>query len=598
MWFLLARAAFAQDVDVPAVNAQLFRPTIDAGGLLWTDDAARARSGQATGRLLLSYTADPLVYVYEDGERVEVVSDVLQTNLLGGYTLGRLRLGADVPLYLRSDGSSGGETGLGDVAGDVKLSLLRDGEAPLGLALGGRLALPTATVETSLGSSATAWELQGILDKRLGDVLLALNVGTRGLPREQLEGVTWDDQLFFRTGGAYDITDNVGASAELVGSLTYGELGVAEGQPLEGMLGGWARPTGGNMVVRYGVGTGLTTGVGAPTLRTLLAVGYEPPTGDDTDADGIIDSRDACPTAPEDYDSYRDADGCPDPTAVVFQIVDARDDSLITDVVTVKVDGAEARLAGTPLASSDSYEVTVTAAGYSPSTTRIQVPGGATHDVRIPLDVILPGRLVIRVQDPDGEPISEAIWSLDGAARGAIGSAARTELPPGSYRVAAAADGYLKTSKITNIRADLDATVELVLRPTTIAVTRDRIDLGGKIYFETGEAIIKEESFPLLTDVANVMTEYPEIRRLRIEGHTDIRGSASNNQSLSEKRAAAVVAFLAAQGIEAARLASIGYGESKPVDSRQTGAAYEKNRRVDFFVEEWVEIERDVPAPQ
>jgi len=593
MLYLLAAAALAQ--QTPTLNAQLFRPTVDAGGLLWTDDAARARSGQATGRALFSYTADPLVYTYEDGERIEVVSDVLQADLLGAYTFGRLRLGADLPLYLLANGSSGGETGLGDIAADAKVSLIDPSDGPVGLALGGRLALPSATVETALGGDGYTWEVSAIADRAVGPVLLALNVGTRGLPEAEIADVVWDDQLFFRSGAAYDISDKLGASAELAGSFTYADLSAFQSRPLEALLGMWSRPNGGDIVVRYGVGTGLTTGVGAPTLRTLVAVAYEPPTGTDTDGDGLIDDRDDCPSQPEDVDRYRDEDGCPDPTTVAFRVVDARDGTLIPGA-SVTVDGGEARIDGTPL-SAGGHDLTVEADGFTAATLRTQVPGGESHTVEVSLDVILPGRLVVRVLDPDGQPVEGASWSIDGTEQGQIGaSAARLELRPGSYRVSAQADGHLKSSRVTNIRPDLDATVELVLKRTTIQVTRDRIDLGGKIYFETSKAVIKPESFPLLNDVATVMQEYPEIAQLRIEGHTDARGSASANQALSDARAASVAVFLEEQGIDPDRLNSIGYGESRPVDRRQSSVAYEKNRRVDFFVERWVEITRTEDA--
>ena len=158
---------------------------------------------------------------------------------------------------------------------------------------------------------------------------------------------------------------------------------------------------------------------------------------------------------------------------------------------------------------------------------------------------------------------------------------------PGSYRISAYAEGHLKTSKVTNIRSELDATVELILQPTTIQVSEERIDLGGKIYFETGNATIKPESFDLLNEVVTVMSEYPEIRSLRIEGHTDARGVASDNQLLSEQRAEAVAQFLTERGIHPERVSSVGYGESQPIDRRQSSSAYERNRRVDFFVEEW-----------
>ena len=83
------------------------------------------------------------------------------------------------------------------------------------------------------------------------------------------------------------------------------------------------------------------------------------------------------------------------------------------------------------------------------------------------------------------------------------------------------------------------------------------------------------------------MSEYPEIRSLRIEGHTDARGVASDNQLLSEQRAEAVAQFLTERGIHPERVSSVGYGESQPIDRRQSSSAYERNRRVDFFVEEW-----------
>ena len=92
---LLSLSGLAQDVDVPAINAQLFRPSIDATGLLWTDDTNQGESGRTSARMLISYANEPLVYTFQTGERVAVLSDLLQMNLMGGYTWGRLRLGAE-----------------------------------------------------------------------------------------------------------------------------------------------------------------------------------------------------------------------------------------------------------------------------------------------------------------------------------------------------------------------------------------------------------------------------------------------------------------------------------------------------------------------
>jgi outer membrane protein OmpA-like peptidoglycan-associated protein len=68
-----------------------------------------------------------------------------------------------------------------------------------------------------------------------------------------------------------------------------------------------------------------------------------------------------------------------------------------------------------------------------------------------------------------------------------------------------------------------------------------------------------------------------------IEGHTDSIGGAAFNQTLSEKRAAAVVAYLTAASISADRLSSSGVGLSSPIDSNDTDLGRARNRRVELI---------------
>ena len=75
---------------------------------------------------------------------------------------------------------------------------------------------------------------------------------------------------------------------------------------------------------------------------------------------------------------------------------------------------------------------------------------------------------------------------------------------------------------------------------------------------------------------------------LVLQGHTDERGGEAFNLELSKKRAAAVLAYFVDKGIDPARLTSDGYGESRPLDPAHNADAWAKNRRTDFFVEEWV----------
>lgn len=103
------------------------------------------------------------------------------------------------------------------------------------------------------------------------------------------------------------------------------------------------------------------------------------------------------------------------------------------------------------------------------------------------------------------------------------------------------------------------------------------------IQFESGKDIIKKTSFPILNQVVKVMTENPSYQ-LEINGHTDSQGDDAKNMLLSEKRAAAVKAYLVKSGVDAAKLTSKGYGETVPVADNATAAGKAKNRRVEFKV--------------
>jgi OOP family OmpA-OmpF porin len=80
------------------------------------------------------------------------------------------------------------------------------------------------------------------------------------------------------------------------------------------------------------------------------------------------------------------------------------------------------------------------------------------------------------------------------------------------------------------------------------------------------------------------LKEHPEIKRLSVEGHTDDRGLAAQNVGLSQRRAAAVVAWLVANGIDATRLTSNGFGATRPLESNAAEAGRQTNRRVEFKI--------------
>ena len=70
--------------------------------------------------------------------------------------------------------------------------------------------------------------------------------------------------------------------------------------------------------------------------------------------------------------------------------------------------------------------------------------------------------------------------------------------------------------------------------------------------------------------------------RVQIEGHCDERGTEEYNLHLGERRANSVKQYLVKSGLDAARLFTISYGESRPVDPGHSEAAWAKNRRAQF----------------
>ena len=106
------------------------------------------------------------------------------------------------------------------------------------------------------------------------------------------------------------------------------------------------------------------------------------------------------------------------------------------------------------------------------------------------------------------------------------------------------------------------------------------------INFDTAKAAIKPEYEAILNEAAEVLSTNVGVHHVRIEGHTDSRGSDAFNQRLSQRRAESVEAYLVGKGIDDDRLSAIGYGESAPVAPNDTPENMYKNRRVDMVVTE------------
>jgi OOP family OmpA-OmpF porin len=107
-----------------------------------------------------------------------------------------------------------------------------------------------------------------------------------------------------------------------------------------------------------------------------------------------------------------------------------------------------------------------------------------------------------------------------------------------------------------------------------------RMALYG-INFATNSATITPDSEKPLTEIVTLLNNQPEWK-ITVEGHTDNVGAKAANQVLSQKRAESVVAWLAAHGVDKARLAAAGFGDSKPLEPNTSDEGKAKNRRVEL----------------
>ena len=106
---------------------------------------------------------------------------------------------------------------------------------------------------------------------------------------------------------------------------------------------------------------------------------------------------------------------------------------------------------------------------------------------------------------------------------------------------------------------------------------------GSGITFDRANANLSKASTPTLEKLAKIANGCPDTR-IEISGHTDSEGIPARNNPLSERRAKAVLDFLAKAGVDVARLSSAGYGADRPVAANTTPEGRAKNRRIDFTV--------------
>lgn len=115
-------------------------------------------------------------------------------------------------------------------------------------------------------------------------------------------------------------------------------------------------------------------------------------------------------------------------------------------------------------------------------------------------------------------------------------------------------------------------------------VDEERVTELEPIYFDFDRAVIRDDQLSTMRENTRAVEEHRGWRTVVIEGHTDERGSEEYNLALGERRANAAKQYMVDAGVDAARLDTVSFGESKPAVQGHDESAWKWNRRAEFRI--------------
>jgi outer membrane protein OmpA-like peptidoglycan-associated protein len=530
-----------------------------------------------------------VIYDAAGNEQTSVVEHQMFLHVGGSLVLAdRFRVGLNLPLGIYQtgdDGVSNGirykapESALGDlrVSGDVRL-LGKYGDA-FNSAVGVALYFPTGDRDAFTSDGNTRFQPRAMVSGDIGMFAYGAKVGFNYRPlTEDFGGKHIGSELVAALSAGVRVANKkLLVGPELYGNwiTTPGSFAVKRTSPIEGLIG--AHYTAGDFRVGAGLGTGLSRGWGTPEVRTLLSFEWAPAVVEDTDGDGILDTDDACPTVRGIRTNDPKTNGCPPPPPPPAPSDRDGDGVLDNEDACVDVPGVRTNDPKTNGCPSDRDHDGV----YDQVDACPDVPGVKTDDPKTngcPPD-----------KDLDGIPDSEdACPDVPGV---------KTDDP----KTNGCPPDRDKDSILDPDDACPDQPGPKDPDPKKNGCPAARIEAGQikiiqQVKFKTGSAEILKESDDILNAVTQILKDHPEIKKIRVEGHTDNKGTAAYNKDLSKRRAASVAKWLVDHGVEKPRISSQGFGLERPIDSNTTDEGRQNNRRVEFHIEGSVDAPGSTPG--
>ncbi len=618
----VAGSAQAQQLKNAPVDLQIFHSAMDSKGFITLNSSAVLGQGDFSFGLVTTYSRRPLELsggqMLGGQTNALTIDNIVTPSLQAAVGFTKLpHLGIELGIILPVSVLSGHGTpkepgipgmpnsskdysftnqGLGDIEVHPKLRFLNATRGGLGVAVIPSLILGTGDKNGFFGEGKTIFQPTVVVDAEmgyLGRFRVAINAGARirggksqfidntaaydrtfmGANTNTNAGISLGNEVIGGLGLSYGI---VPQKLDVVGEL-YGLAGLDSHKIVNGGQGDKLGPTAEaiagvklylarNSFFEIGGGWRVLQGYGGGAPRAFLGFIFEPSIGD-RDGDGYKDDVDQCPDDPEDFDDFEDEDGCPEPDNDKDGILDV-DDKCPNDPETKN--------------------------GYQdedgcPDNANLDRDGdGIPDDVdKCPDDPEDKDNFEDEDGCPDPDNDKDGILDIN-------------DLCPNDPEDK---DGFEDQDGCPDPDNDkdriLDVNDKCPNEPETyngfedddgcpdkgrIKITKGKLELLDKIYFETDKDEIKAISFPLLDAIAATLNGNPQINLIEIQGHADERGDDAHNLDLTERRSASVRRALEERNVVPSRMKNHGYGETKPICTQHNEDCWSQNRRVEFII--------------
>jgi outer membrane protein OmpA-like peptidoglycan-associated protein len=533
---LAALLGSAVPARAQAIDAALFHPTPTANGFFSVDGAFPVRHLGGTGGVYADYAHDPLVLRRPDGTIAPggaLVENQLGLDVVASFGLvDRLELGIDLPLipYANGQGALDGTAsgaGLGDLRVDLKVLLLGRTVGAghrIGLTLIAGGSVPTSSGDHFLGQDGYTGRPRLVLEWRAPRerVALALNAGAVFRGERHVGDLTVGTEVRYGLGARVHLGAGIDAMGEFAGLVGVAATSGPSSKDAPGeLLLGLRWRTRFGLEVSAAGGAGLTRGYGTSDARALIGLRYQSPPA--------VASLRSAPPLPA--------------------------------------------LRPLPRPSAPSAPAGVDSDG----------DGVIDLEDRCPFDVGPPSRHGCPEDDRDGDGVPDASDRCPDQ-KGSRENDGCADVDSDGDGIVDRLDKCPFDPEVFNGLGDDDGCPD---PGAPLAVLRaDRIQALESILFDgASSSTLDPRSHRVLEVIAHLLELHPEITRVRVEGHTDNRGSPVDNLDLSRARAAAVRRHLIqVNGVAAARLMAQGFGPDRPIADNRSEAGRARNRRIEFII--------------